>query len=188
MPRLSEQNLEDRRGVVIEGARGAFAKWGYHACTVRRLEEELGQSRGAIFNWFPDKWRLFLAVTEIDQRRIAEALTDPNLKLIDWIATLEVPYAQAYSEALGLVAQDPQKKREWDKRSPGLFEPVYKATEERQRRGELRDDVSPRALIQFLLTLVDGLTLRRSLGYEPSIKDVRLLRGLALDAISPRGR
>jgi TetR/AcrR family transcriptional regulator, transcriptional repressor of aconitase len=186
MPRLSDQERQRRRDLVVEGARLSFAKWGYHGCTVERLEQELGQSRGAIFNWFPDKWRLFLAVSEADQRRIADALSDHRLDLIGWIARLEIPYAQAYAEALGLIAHDPEKKREWEQRSPALFDSVYAAIEERQRRGELRSDVSSRALIQFILLFVDGLTLRRSVGYAVSVKDAQILRALVLDAIGPR--
>ena len=185
MPRITDQERLRRRELVVEGARLAFAKWGYHGCTVERLEQELGQSRGAIFNWFPDKWRLFLAVSEADQRRIADALSDHRLDLIGWIARLDIPYSQAYAEALGLVAHDPEKKREWDHRSPALFDSVYAATEERQARGELRSDISSRALIQFIQLFVDGLTLRRSVGYAMSDKDAQIMRELVLDAIRP---
>lgn len=167
------------------GARRAFGRWGYHGCTVTRLEEEIGQSRGAIFNWFPDKWHLFLAVSERDQHRIVAALIDPALSLFEWMSALEVPYAQAYAEALGLLANDPEKKRQWESRSPGLFEPVYEATRARQARGELRDDVPATTLIYYLLVLLDGLTLRRSLGYALDDSGARALHGLALDAIRP---
>jgi hypothetical protein len=83
------------------------------------------------------------------------------------------------------VAHDPEKKREWDHRSPALFDSVYAATEERQARGELRSDIPSRALIQFILLFVDGLTLRRSVGYAMSDKDAQIMRELVLDAIRP---
>ena len=185
MPRLNTDQLEVRRMAVIEGARRAFGRWGYHGCTVTRLEEEIGQSRGGIFNWFPDKWHLFLAVSEQDQQRIVATLIDPALTLFDWMSALEVPYAQAYAEALGLLANDPEKKKQWESRSPGLFEPVYAATRARQSRGELRDDISATTLIYYLLVLLDGLTLRRSLGYNLTTSEAKAMQDLALDAIRP---
>lgn len=186
MPRLNSEQQHARRTHILEGARSAFAKWGYHGCTVRRLEEEIRLSRGAIFNWYPDKWQLFVAVSEEDQQRIAATLVDPVLPIVEWMTTLEVPYARAYAEALGLLANDPQKKKQWEARSPGLFEPVYAAMAERQSRGEIRNDMPARTIVTYLLVLLDGLTLRRSVGYPPTVREASSMRELAVDALRPR--
>ncbi|TML22030.1 MAG: helix-turn-helix transcriptional regulator, partial [Actinobacteria bacterium] len=50
MPRVSQQQLDARRQEILAGARACFARYGYEGATVRRLEEETGLSRGAIFH------------------------------------------------------------------------------------------------------------------------------------------
>ena len=66
MPRVSQDQLDARREEILAGARACFARHGYEGATVRRLEEETGLSRGAIFHHFRDKESLFLAVAEDD--------------------------------------------------------------------------------------------------------------------------
>src|SRR5438034_9254532 len=66
VPRVSQDQLDARRREILTGARTCFARHGYEGATVRRLEEETGLSRGAIFHHFRDKESLFLAVAEDD--------------------------------------------------------------------------------------------------------------------------
>src|SRR5690348_3524349 len=66
VPRVSQDQLDARRREILAGARACFARYGYEGATVRRLEEETGLSRGAIFHHFRDKESLFLAVAEDD--------------------------------------------------------------------------------------------------------------------------
>lgn len=63
---MSQDQLDARREEILAGARACFARYGYEGATVRRLEEETGLSRGAIFHHFRDKESLFLAVAEDD--------------------------------------------------------------------------------------------------------------------------
>ena len=44
MPKVSPERLEATRRRVLDGARRAFASYGYEGATVRRLEEETGLS------------------------------------------------------------------------------------------------------------------------------------------------
>jgi AcrR family transcriptional regulator len=63
---VSQDQLDARREEILAGARACFARYGYEGATVRRLEEETGLSRGAIFHHFRDKESLFIAVAEDD--------------------------------------------------------------------------------------------------------------------------
>ena len=49
MPVVSSSELSQRRQEILDGARRCFAEHGYEGATVRRLEETIGKSRGAIF-------------------------------------------------------------------------------------------------------------------------------------------
>ena len=68
MPKVSEDHLEARRRQILDGARRCFAEYGYDQATVRRLEQEIGMSRGAIFHHFRDKDALFFALAREDTR------------------------------------------------------------------------------------------------------------------------
>mgnify|MGYP002713055921 CR=1 FL=1 len=66
MPIVSDEELQRRRGEIIDAARVCFAHYGYEGATVARLEEATGKTRGAIFHHFGDKETLFLAIAEAD--------------------------------------------------------------------------------------------------------------------------
>ena len=79
MPRVSTDHLAARRQLILDGARSCFARHGYEAATVRRLEECTGLSRGAIFHHFRDKDALFLALAEQDAERMADVVAAQGL-------------------------------------------------------------------------------------------------------------
>ena len=72
MPRVSQDHLDARRRQILGAARACFARHGYEGATVRRLEEETGLSRGAIFHHFRDKDALFLSAAEDDKSAAAQ--------------------------------------------------------------------------------------------------------------------
>ena len=70
MPKVSAEHKERRREQILDGARRCFARHGYEGATVARLEQEIGLSRGAIFNYFPSKDALFIELAiEMSKRR-----------------------------------------------------------------------------------------------------------------------
>ena len=79
MPRVSTDRLAARRQQILDGARACFAAYGYEGATVRRLEQVVGLSRGAIFHHFGDKETLFLALAEQDARRMADVVAEQGL-------------------------------------------------------------------------------------------------------------
>src|SRR6478752_7117338 len=79
VPRVTQDQLDARRKEILTGARTCFARHGYEGATVRRLEEEIGLSRGAIFHHFRDKDSLFLAVAEDDAATMAATVAQHGL-------------------------------------------------------------------------------------------------------------
>ena len=82
MPKVSEEHLEARRDQILEGARRCFAENGYEGATVVKLEEAIGLSRGAIFNYFPSKEDLFIELAVRDSRRMSEIWINEGLEAI----------------------------------------------------------------------------------------------------------
>ncbi|MFO7193764.1 MULTISPECIES: TetR/AcrR family transcriptional regulator [Thermocrispum] len=169
MPKVSQDHLDARRRQILDGARICFARHGYEGATVRRLEETIGLSRGAIFHHFKDKESLFLALAEDDAVRMAEVVAEQGLvqvmrdllagsspQLVDWLGTrLEVSRR---------LRTDEEFRRRWAERS----ELLTRATRERLQRkleaGELRDDVDVEVLTSFLELVLEGLTSRLAMG------------------------
>jgi len=172
VPRVSQHQLDARRQEILAGARACFARHGYEGATVRRLEEETGLSRGAIFHHFRDKESLFLAVAEDDAAAMVETVARDGLvqvmrdllspdrgnseDVVGWLGTqLEVSRR---------LRTDPTFAKRWAARSDAIAD----ATRERLRRqreaGVLRDDIDIAVLAQFLELAYDGLVLHLAMG------------------------
>ena len=71
MPKISEKRRAERHKQILAGARRCFAAHGYEGATVIRLEQEIGLSRGAIFNYFGSKEDLFAELAAQDSERLS---------------------------------------------------------------------------------------------------------------------
>lgn len=170
MPRVSQDQLDARRQEILAGARACFARHGYEGATVRRLEDETGLSRGAIFHHFRDKESLFLAVAEDDAAAMTETVARNGLvqvmrDLLDRAAAPETTgWLGTQLEVSRRLRTDPEFAARWAART----EAVSAATRERLARGRearvLRDDVPITVLAQFLELAYDGLVLHLATG------------------------
>jgi AcrR family transcriptional regulator len=135
MPRVSQDQLEARRQEILAGARACFARYGYEGATVRRLEEETGLSRGAIFHHFRDKESLFLAVAEDDAAAMVETVARHGLVQVmrDLLAPSEsdvVGWLGTQLEITRRLRTDPDFAKRWSIRA----EAIAAATRERLTR------------------------------------------------------
>jgi len=172
MPRVSQDQLEARRLEILAGARACFARYGYEGATVRRLEEETGLSRGAIFHHFRDKDSLFLAVAEDDAAAMVATVTRHGLvqvmrdlldrasasgsELAGWLGTqLEVSRR---------LRTDPEFADRWAARSEAIAAATRDRLDRQHEAGALRPDVPVAVLAQFLELAYDGLVLHLATG------------------------
>jgi AcrR family transcriptional regulator len=174
VPRVSQDQLDARRQEILAGARTSFARHGYEGATVRRLEEEIGLSRGAIFHHFRDKESLFLAVAEDDAATMVATVAENGLVQVmrDLLARAADPTAEpdvtgwlgSQLEVSRKLRTDPEFAKRWAARS----EAIAAATRERLGRqleaGAIRDDVPIDILAQFLELAYDGLVLHVAMG------------------------
>ena len=167
---MSQDQLDARRQEILAGARACFARYGYEGATVRRLEQETGLSRGAIFHHFRDKESLFLAVAEDDAAAMVETVARHGLVQVMWdlLARAASPETAGWLgsqlEVSRRLRTDPEFARRWAARA----EAVASATRDRLTRqreaGALRDDVPIGVLAQFLELAYDGLVLHLAMG------------------------
>lgn len=183
MPKVSPEHLEARRAEILEGARRAFARYGYEGATVARLEEETGLSRGAIFHYFDSKLDLFVALAGSDNIRYQQMLVDEGLEaLLRTIAAADPEWLKVLIETEAKLLHD-----------PGFQERIASSAEERSRvfgfferaqaEGRMRSDVSPEDLARFTTMVVNGLVLRVAGGDTTNVDTVV---ALVHDAVRPR--
>ncbi|MHC9586567.1 TetR/AcrR family transcriptional regulator [Corynebacterium diphtheriae] len=167
MPVVSNTELSMRRQEILEGARRCFAEHGYEGATVRRLEETVGKSRGAIFHHFSDKENLFLALAREDAARMAEVVAENGLVEVmrdmlahperhDWLATR--------LEITKMLRTDPSFRNRWIEHQRVLDDAVLERLQRNAHLGRMRDDVPIDALHTYLETVLDGFISRLASG------------------------
>jgi AcrR family transcriptional regulator len=166
VPRVSQDRLDARRRQILDGARACFARHGYEGATVRRLEEETGLSRGAIFHHFRDKDALFFAVAEDDAVRMADVVAEHGLVQVmrDLLTDADPGWLGTQLEVSRRLRTDPDFARRWAARSAAIERASTERLQRQLAAGVLRTDVPIPTLQRFLTLLMDGLVLYLGMG------------------------
>ena len=181
MPKVSEEQIEETRRRILDGARQAFARHGYSGATVRVLEREIGLSRGAIFHHFADKDTLFLALAADEAAQTAAVVTEHGLvQVIHDLASRDPGWLGVQLEVANRLRIDAEFRSSWQER----LDVVTAATQVRLRRGQaagtIRDDVSAETLAAFLQLVHDGLVLHLGAGLAGHVPNVDTSAVIAL--------
>lgn len=159
MPKVSAEHVEARREQILAGARRAFARWGYDGATVPRLEEEIGLSHGAIFNYYDSKLDLFVALAEADHERFHRLWDEEGFAaLARHIASADPAWLAVYLELHRRLHTDPELRKRW------RAEPI---------RPVPRRDV-------FAHTILNGLVFARAAGATIDVEPIIALAEKAL--------
>ena len=184
MPKVTQEHLDRRQQEILDGGRRCFARYGYEGATVRLLEQEIGLSRGAIFNYFPNKWELFIAIVRQEVERSPDSWANGGFEELVRSHVEEDPsWHGVHLEFARRFRTEPELREELARRLPSRRDSVRQSIEEAQQAGEFRDDVSAETLQAFLALLLDGIVLAASLGVEVDIDSVLKLVD---DAVRPR--
>jgi AcrR family transcriptional regulator len=187
MPKISLEKKAARREQILAGARRCFAARGYEGATVARLENEIGLSRGAIFNYFPSKQELFVELAVEDTARMSDIWVNQGLEaVVREVLELDPAWLTVYLELIRRVRNDEPFRRRIEERQQDMM-PVNRARiEEAQRAGEFRDDLEAKEIGAFVNLVLNGLALQRASGEAPP--RVELVLGLLEDAIGGPAR
>ena len=180
---MSQAHLDARRAEILEGARRAFARYGYDGATVTRLEEETGLSRGAIFHYFDGKLDLFAALASSDNARYQALLADQGLDaLVRAIAGADPSWLNVLIETQVKLLHDPEFLKRMTS-TPEQRQTVFGTFERGQASGEFRTDIGADDLARFTAIVMNGLALAISAGGPLNVDSVRTLLN---DAVRPR--
>ncbi len=165
VPRLTADNLQARRRTIIDGARRCFARDGYEGATVRRLEAEIGLSRGAIFHHFGDKESLFFAVADDDAAEMAEVVAKHGLvQVMRDLRNRDAGWLGVQLELSRRLRTDADFRGRWAARADTIGRAARERLQRGVERGTLRTDVPVETLVAFLELVLDGLVLHRAMG------------------------
>jgi AcrR family transcriptional regulator len=165
MPKVSPERLEATRRRVLDGARRAFASYGYEGATVRRLEEETGLSRGAIFHHFADKDALFLALAQEDAEEVATLVDDFGLVgAMQKLRDKDAGWLGVQLEVSRRVRTDPAFAALWAHHLRAITRATQARLARQRDAGVVRVDVPVETLAAFLLLVYDGLVAQLATG------------------------
>jgi AcrR family transcriptional regulator len=169
MPKLSDEAKQERIAHVLAGARRCFARFGYEGATVARLEQEIGLSRGAIFNWFPSKEDLFFALAAQDSERFLEIYAEEGFAaLVHRMVGEDADWLAVYLEFARLLRTDAALRERWQTRSSDeLSARARERVVADQLEGRIRDDIGIDDAMRFLGLVLDGLAMHRAFGFDP---------------------
>jgi AcrR family transcriptional regulator len=184
MPKVTQEHLDRRRREILEGARRCFSRFGYEGATVRRLEREIGLSRGAIFNYFPDKWELFFALAVEEFERSPDSWANGGFEELARSTVEDDPsWVSVHFEFARQLRTQPGLRQEVRRRLAPGRDRILMSLEQAQRAGEFRSDVPPETLRAFLAYLLDGIAIAVSLGAEV---DIDAILKLVDETVGPR--
>jgi TetR/AcrR family transcriptional regulator, transcriptional repressor of aconitase len=161
VPKVTQEHLDARRQEILDGARRAFAEYGYEGATVAKLEEATGLSRGAIFHYFENKNKLFVELAIEMNTRFGDILLEEGLhgaframaeESPEWLAVL--------IETESRMRHDEDFVRRLEERASDTSTRIRDWFEQRQAEGELRADVPWVEIGRFTTSLLNGLALR----------------------------
>ncbi|MDX6480630.1 MAG: TetR/AcrR family transcriptional regulator, transcriptional repressor of aconitase [Gaiellaceae bacterium] len=184
MPKVTQEHLDARRAQILEGARGAFAEYGYDGATVKRLEEATGLSRGAIFHYFENKNAIFVELAVDMNTRFGDILLDSGLDAAFRALTAESPeWLAVLIETESRMRHDEDFVQRLTSKAADTGPRIQEWFEGEQKAGRLRADLPWVEVGRFVTSLLNGLALRVA-GGDPFDIDAMLV--LLNDAIRPQ--
>jgi len=184
VPKVSQEHLDARRAQILAGAQRCFARHGYTGATVARLEEEIGLSRGAIFNYFPSKQDLFVELALGVNRRYTSLIAEQGLDAaVDAIAGEDAAWLSVLLEVQARLRHDPEFVRKLEAAYDAEPVRISDWFEEQQRAGTARSDLEATELARFASIVINGFALRV---VADEVTDPDAVRRLLHDAVAPR--
>jgi TetR/AcrR family transcriptional regulator, transcriptional repressor of aconitase len=184
MPKVTQEHLDSRKAQILEGARGAFAEYGYDGATVKRLEEATGLSRGAIFHYFENKNDLFVELAMEMNTRFGDILLESGLDAAFRALAAESPeWLAVLIETESRMRHDEDFVRRFDAKASDSSPRIQNWFTDEQKAGRLRADIPALEIARFVTSALNGLALRVA-GGEPF--DIEAMLVLMNDAIRPQ--
>ncbi len=204
MPRMRqetrEQTLADTRRQLLEAATAEFAQKGYEAANINRISQAAGFAKGTIYNYFPSKRALMLAlVDEIAASHTQFILDqvgpeqDPILRLQRFFsagfAFVERHPAQIRSMIIAVYGPDPEVRarvyQSYNRLFTFIIEDIVKAGIARGNFSSVDPDLITALLMTIYLGSCSQVDADGKIWLDPSQITEFVLNGLLIRTALP---
>lgn len=170
-------DIEEKRAVILDGARKAFANGGYHKATVDEVAAAAGIAKGTVYLYFKTKKDLADALfdahfTALESGSAALRTLPPEPAVLREFlagilnrAPLSADVVRVYFEMLGpelaSAGESPlldRARRFFD----SLTAELKKALSRLQKEGRLAPEIRPAAFARLIVTALDGMILHQA--------------------------
>lgn len=169
MPRLVDHG--ERRAEIVRATWRIIAERGIEATTMRELARQMGLANGSVTHYFPNKKAILSAafqhVFDATNQRYAAAAAERELQGLEALrefllqtlpmdqerlleARIVIPFMEYAAIEEDMAAMFRGMMREWQEQFTVLLDQA-------SDRGELREDVDPRAASDALLHAITGM-------------------------------
>lgn len=195
MPRVTVETKQSTRARLLAAAAEEFGRVGFERANVDAISLAAGFAKGTIYNYFPSKEELFLAVVEAASEQAASSTPVPEgvparerLRLVlagfcSWVTGHDAFARVLVRECL--MATPALHPRVVVAEAPFIGE-LAALLYEGAEAGELRDDLPPELLAQALAGLVD-LALAQHWASEGTSPGLEQIPELVLQVVLGEG-
>jgi AcrR family transcriptional regulator len=184
MARLSEEEKNHRKEKILNSAIKLFIKKGFENVSVEEIARNAGVAKGSIYNYFKNKEDLIIYY--VDQRssvineRIANTeinelpLKDRFFQVI--VAFLEgiEPYKDFVPVYLPFLWKPQAKSHKYlYENYEQIFHSIVNIVKTAQKNGEIRNDLSPMAVVDFLRLIINWAEYRLCGDFSPNYRDTK---------------
>lgn len=165
---VNEQAREERMARILDGARACFLKRGFHASSIAEIGTAAGVSVANIYQYFPSKEALIIALIEVDLERHHGLIgqfwnTDLSPNAIgDILADIFLtPQGHAVAvlraEIASEGARNPEVAELLRRSESGLLEAVVQGIRSAADSGKISADLDPDRVAARLSLIFEGL-------------------------------
>jgi AcrR family transcriptional regulator len=180
-PRTTEERWQKTHEQIMNAAENLFAEKGYNGTSMNDIVKKSGFSKGAIYNHFESKERLFLSLLEkqtvigMDQLRQMfspdDAAVEKMKKVLDMtmVSTCDCPpeVGRMQLEFMVTASRMDSITQDMQKRHNTIHSFIVELIEEGKQSGEFKQEIDSDSLTSLLYAVLDGLGLHyATLGIE----------------------
>jgi len=172
-PRLTEDQWQITHKTIIETAESLFAEKGYNGTSINDIVRKSGQSKGAIYNHFENKERLFLAIletqTNIGLKQLREIFSEKDSTVQKIQRVLDVTMDNSCDcptetgrmqiEFMIAASRIESITKEMQNRYNTIQLFITELIEEGIKKGEFKPEIDSKSLASLLYATLEGLGL-----------------------------
>ena len=180
-PRTTEDQWNETHQTIMQVAQQLFATKGYNGTSMNDIVKESGVSKGAIYNHFESKERLFLSLletqTEAGLHQLESLFSEEDTSVDKIKKVLEITFNSSVNcpremcmmqtEFMVTASRIESITPELQQRYRMISDFMIAIVEEGKELGEIRRDLDSEAMVTLVFATLDGLGFQYStLGIE----------------------